>query len=536
MKRALFPLLLSLFLLACAGEAPRIDSIHPRIGRMGEILSVAGKHFGDERGESYVTIAGISPTASSYLSWSDKLIVFRTPEFGESGLVYVHREGRKSNAALFANEAAIPEPVTGDDSGLEPRITALEPASGAVGSLVTIRGQNFGAAQGGKVYFAWSAEASSAAPAGTAPSRVEVSERDFGYESWSERELRVRVPDGAISGNVEVHTQRGASRPLYFEVNGRPGSKSYRNKRTYTITWSVDVKVEEASAPNTLYLWLPQPAGSAAQRPGELLRRSQEPFIENHQGLSLFKFNNPRARSSVSVSLERLVGVYSVETALRPQEIRRGAGGPLEAAYTRSDPLIPQDDPALKARASAITGREQNPYHRARLIYEWMIRNLEISPENREGGVAEALAEGKAGPWQAALLFCGLARAAGVPALPLSGVLVDRNRETLRHFWAEFWIQGFGWVPVDVALGAGAAPPSFNLPPEHKSWYFGNMDNQRITFSRGVIPLSRMEDRGRTVSREREYSLQSIWEEAAGGIESYSSLWGDVTITGVYME
>jgi hypothetical protein len=36
--------------------------------------------------------------------------------------------------------------------------------------------------------------------------------------------------------------------------------------------------------------------------------------------------------------------------------------------------------------------------------------------------------------------------------------------------------------------------------------------------------------------RTRDYSLQNLWEEAIGGLESYSSLWSDVTITGMYVQ
>ena len=148
----------------------------------------------------------------------------------------------------------------------------------------------------------------------------------------------------------------------------------------------------------------------------------------------------------------------------------------------------------------------------------------------------EALEEGRADSYRASLLYCAMLRAAGVPAIPVSGVLVNRLQETSRHYWAEFWIDGFGWIPLDPALGAGAAPGNFNLPPNHGAYYFGSLDNQRIAFSRGEVRLSRMDPRGRTAVRTRDYSLQNLWEEAIGGLESYSSLWSDVRITGVYVQ
>jgi hypothetical protein len=43
-----------------------------------------------------------------------------------------------------------------------------------------------------------------------------------------------------------------------------------------------------------------------------------------------------------------------------------------------------------------------------------------------------------------------------------------------------------------------------------------------------------MDPRGRVTVRNREYALQTLWEEALGGLESYSSLWSDLVVTGVY--
>jgi transglutaminase-like putative cysteine protease len=103
----------------------------------------------------------------------------------------------------------------------------------------------------------------------------------------------------------------------------------------------------------------------------------------------------------------------------------------------------------------------------------------------------------------------------------------------VKHYWAEFWLDGFGWIPIDPNLGAGAAPEDFNLREDHARYYFGSLDNQRVAFSRGERFLSQMAPRGRTTLRVREYSLQNLWEEAVGGLDSYSSFWSDVTITGV---
>jgi transglutaminase-like putative cysteine protease len=531
-------LLIVLFFSGCKEQGPRIDSVYPPIGRMGDVLTIRGEYFGDTQEESYVTVAGITPTLSSYITWQDNFISFTIPEFGESGLVYVYRENNKSNAALFSNVETIPLPVTGIDAEIEPRISSIVPKSAAVGSVITIRGNNFGASrEGSAVFFAWSAEKSSAAPAELSGFlAVPVFENDFGYEVWGEREIRLRVPDGAVGGNIEVRTSRGSSRPEYFEVAEKPGSKVYRDKRSYVVSYAVNIRVAEASAPNALYIALPRPVNSASQRLGEQLSKKTDPFIENYRGVSLYKLNDLRSNTGTEIAVSYPVEVYTVETDVRASRIRSGHSSVLETAYTQQSPLVPSDDSLIKRQAASIVGREQNPYQKARLIYNWLLKEVAIRAESRKGSIPEALVQKQADPYQAALLFCALSRASGVAALPLAGVLVDRSTATQQHYWAEFWIEGFGWVPVDPALGAGAAPSSFNIHPNAAEYYFGSLDNQRIVFSRGETTLSQMESRSRVAAHDRSYALQNLWEEAVGEIVSYSSLWGGIMIDGVYVQ
>ncbi|MDR2404308.1 MAG: IPT/TIG domain-containing protein, partial [Spirochaetaceae bacterium] len=445
-----FPFMLIVLCASCEQKIPYIASISPRIGEMGDIITIRGEGFGDDRNESYVTIAGFAPTASSYIEWQDDRISLRTPEFGESGLVYVFRGNMKSNAALYSNHTAIPERVSGEEVGSSPRIISINPPSGAVGQMVTILGANFGSSrEGSGVYFTWDAEPSPSTPAEEqTPSRVEVFETDFGYELWSEREIRLRVPDGAISGGVEVRTSRGKSRPEYFDVSGKPGTKTFKDKRSFAISYSVDIRVGDASSPNTLYLWIPQPVSSASQRKAELLSRTMDPFVENYRGTTLFRLKDMLPSSGAGITLSYIVEVYAVETDIRSSQIREDRSSPIKQIYTLATSLIPSDDPVIAGQAAAIVGREQNPYTKARLIYRWLLNEIAIQEEPLNGGVQEALLEKKADTYMAVLLFCALSRAAGVPTLPVSGVLVGPFPAARNHYWAEFWIEGLGWVPL----------------------------------------------------------------------------------------
>ena len=526
----------TLFLAGCLGRGPRIVAIDPRIGKMGEVLTIRGAGFGAERGENRVTVAGIAPTASSYLEWKNDRIAVRIPDFGQSGLVYVYSAGKKSNAALFTNRDSMPLPVSSEDAGVAPRILSIEPSEARIGGAVIISGRNFGASrESGSVRFAWDAEEPPSAPASIrAPASIEASETEFGYDLWTDREIRVRVPDGAVSGNLTVSTPRGDAAPVFLDIVDHPGTKTFKEKRSYAVSYSVDVQASRATGPSSLYLWIPQPATGPSQRNAKLLSRNMDPFVEGHRGAALFQVKDLTEGGSATIALSYLVDVYAVETRVKPQAIKTASDSPIRAAYSGATSLIPADDKEVVSTAERIVGKEKNPYLKARRIYDWVTTELAIVSAPGTGSALDALRDKRADAYSAALLFCALARSVDIPALPDAGFLVDRNRTSTRHFWAEFWIDGFGWVPVDPGLGAGAAPAGFTLRADAKDYYFGNLDSQRILFSRGLSVLSPMDPRGRIAARDRGYAFQTLWEEAVGGLESYSSLWSDITVTGVY--
>jgi transglutaminase-like putative cysteine protease len=364
---------------------------------------------------------------------------------------------------------------------------------------------------------------------------VEVSDREFGYELWNDREIWIRVPDGAASGGLEVRAplKRAGAGSVFFKVTDSPGTKTFKDKRRYTVSYGVDIKARAAQTPNTLYVWVPRPVHSASQWLVEPPASSRAPFVEDYQGTALFQLTDLEADAGIRMTA--LIEVYTVETKIQSQTLKPNAASPVQSVYTLSSGLIPSDDPEIAAQARRLAGSEQNPYEKARKIYAWLVQEGGIKREaGHTGGALEALREQQSDPYSAALLFCALARAVQVPALPVAGVLVHDSRAGIRHYWAEFWIDGLGWVPLDPALGAGAGPEGFTPRPDPASYYFGNLDNQRIAFSRGQAALSPMDPRGRRVVRNREYAMQNLWEEAVGALESYSSLWSDIAITGIY--
>ncbi len=78
-------------------------------------------------------------------------------------------------------------------------------------------------------------------------------------------------------------------------------------------------------------------------------------------------------------------------------------------------------------------------------------------------------------------LFIGLTRAVGIPATFEIGFPLPADRTSGQiegyHCWAQFYLEGVGWVPVDTSEA--------NKHPEQREYFFGAHDAHRVLFSRG---------------------------------------------------
>lgn len=526
-------------LLRARAQRPFVSGLEPPIGEPGAPIRVIGHNFGDDRGESKVEFDGAPPTASSYIEWSDTAISLRVPLYAESSLVRVVTEAGRSNPKIFMSRDLLPSAPSGPGAqALGPSIVKLSSDSGAVGSLLVIEGLNFGSNRDDStVLFTWMGE-SAIIGRGDESGRGFVSpqESSLEFESWSDKRIAARIPDGAVSGGVAVKTARGTSPVRYFQILDSPGTKTYIGRRTYALSTFVTISRVRSSGSNGLYLWMPFPLETASQRGVKALNRSVEPLIPDFKGLSAYRLVDLADDKLVTVTQDHLVQVYAVETDIKADKVKSPPSPepPLYAELTAPDPLVPSADKDIAAMAKRVAGKEKNPYRLAKALFDALLFELAFDPSAISDSPAQALKAKRADAWDMAIIYAALLRASGVPAQPMAGVVVDDARRAWRHAWVEFYLYGFGWVPVDPALADGASIGDFRPPFDDRSRYFGNMDDRHIAFSRGLAKLSPITPGGRTVSASRRYSFQSVFEEAAGGLTSYTSFWSDVEVTGVY--
>jgi transglutaminase-like putative cysteine protease len=185
------------------------------------------------------------------------------------------------------------------------------------------------------------------------------------------------------------------------------------------------------------------------------------------------------------------------EVIRRDFPAREAAWDPADyAQYLKSTTLGPLDGEVGKL-ASSITAGKKGVLEKARAIYDWTCENTFRDPKTRgcgEGDVCKLLAKPGGKCVDIHSVFIALARAAGVPAREVFGIrLGKKDKEdisTWQHCWAEFFLPGYGWVPVDAA-DVRKAMLTENLKPEDartkelRAYFWGGIDQYRVKLSVG---------------------------------------------------
>jgi transglutaminase-like putative cysteine protease len=510
-------------------RSPRIESITPEVGAPGKVLVISGEHFGSERNGSGVIFAGTRPNSTSYMEWTDSRISVRIPEDVGSGKLYVRIGNKTSNSILFTNSQHIPKQLSGPAAPGMPYIASLDNAGGPIGSVVSIRGLNFGSEQGsGRVYFS-STIAENDEGREYIDRGIVCSLADFDYESWEDQTIRVRVPDNAISGSIRVVTDRGVSNALYFEVTDLAGDRILREKRGYQITYTVEIEEVDASPGNSLNLWIPNVMSSPTQGNLEAVR-DPIPLWEDFNGVARYRLQELEPWRRYTVSVTYWLDRTALETRIVPSRISMeyDRNWRMYRVYTSPDSYVPSGTQEVETMAARATGREGNPYLKARSIFRVLIRDF--APSSKGNTSVSRLLETRQGDsFDYARLYTAMLRASGVPARIISGCYIFADSTTSVHYWVEFYVPGFGWVPSDPFVGDTGYGDDIEVE-DPADYYFGNVDNRRIAFSRGIIELRPTDPTSRLNVKTRIYSLQTIHEEAVGNISSYQSRWYPVRV------
>lgn len=246
-------------------------------------------------------------------------------------------------------------------------------------------------------------------------------------------------------------------------------------------------------------LWLPYPVSDAGQTIGDVKvdgNFSYSGVYNQGQGgdLALYaEWTKPTKDRSLTLkfkakAIERVKKDFPQSSEpLIPEELKE---------YLIGSRLIPTDG-KIKEISQGITKGKDTILERAKAVYDWTVENTFRDPNVRGcgTGIVERILAEKGGKCaDISGVFVSLARAAGVPAREVFGLRLGKKAEEDitggHHCWAEFYLPGYGWVPVDPAdvrkaMLVEKLDLSHPKTKEYRDYFFGAVDEYRIALNRG---------------------------------------------------
>jgi hypothetical protein len=147
------------------------------------------------------------------------------------------------------------------------------------------------------------------------------------------------------------------------------------------------------------------------------------------------------------------------------------------------DALVPITGLPADLAAKVTQGKTQQ-LDKARAIYDYVFTTMRYDKTGEgwgRGDVLYACDAKKGNCTDFHSLFIAMARSQGIPARFEIGFPLPPDKHAAEiagyHCWADFYIDGKGWIPVDISEAW--------KHPEKRDYFFGSHDANRVQFSMG---------------------------------------------------
>ncbi len=149
----------------------------------------------------------------------------------------------------------------------------------------------------------------------------------------------------------------------------------------------------------------------------------------------------------------------------------------------RADKLVTLS-PRLRKLAAEVTAGKTTPIEKAHAIYDHLLATMKYDKTTPGWGKGDSeracdIRAGNCTDFHS--LFMSLARAKGIPSRFIIGFPMTAKDGQVKgyHCWAEFYVKGKGWIPVDPSEASKSGDPAV------RSYLFGNLDPDRVQFTMG---------------------------------------------------
>jgi hypothetical protein len=256
--------------------------------------------------------------------------------------------------------------------------------------------------------------------------------------------------------------------------------------RKMHFTYAFTVKNIPAGA-NKVDIWVPAPQSDERQTISNLEVQCHYPYsseTEPEYGNSILHF---QAAENLPESLAVVMNFLVTRTGYHIlQNQDKGAEEKNKTLLQRSlapDRLVPIDGKVADELKNVV--REgMAPLEKARAIYDHVAETMSYDKSGTGWGRGDAIyacdvRKGNCTDFHS--LFIGMMRASQIPARFVIGFPVPENANQGEisgyHCWAEFYLEGMGWLPVDASEAS----------KHREKWndLFGGLDAHRVQFTVG---------------------------------------------------
>ena len=263
--------------------------------------------------------------------------------------------------------------------------------------------------------------------------------------------------------------------------------------RNFEFTYVTKIPALAADA-KTSRIWIPLPQSDAFQAISDL--KIESPFAyatrrDSEYGNEYVYLQVPAAKTAepteVRISFQVARQEHRVPVDGNPLAKNAGDGAEARAGdlkrFLQPDSRVPLAGTIADLSAEQTRGI-QDPMAKARAIYDYVIATMRYDKSGTGWGNGDAIwactaKRGNCTDFHS--LFIGMMRAAGIPArfeigFPLPA---EQHAGTIPgyHCWAEFYVERYGWIPVDASEAW--------KHPEKKNYFFGAHDDNRVQFTLG---------------------------------------------------
>ena len=181
------------------------------------------------------------------------------------------------------------------------------------------------------------------------------------------------------------------------------------------------------------------------------------------QHCAVFELGGVGSGSKAGVTYAVNAEVSAIHYLILPETTGRLEDIPAEIreTYTADGSRLRIHSPYIQETVKKVVGDEKNPYWIARKIYDFIIDSVEYEMVGGWDVPEVVLKRGTGSCSEYTFLFVALCRAAGLPARYQGGIVVrgdDASIDEAFHRWAQIFLPGYGWVPVDASRGDAESP------------------------------------------------------------------------------